>query len=51
LEARGLGQEGGDGGKWRGRGKGRVMTQSLCAYINKGNKKILKIKKKKSTMY
>jgi hypothetical protein len=43
LEVRVWGREGGGGGK------GGVMTQSLYALKNKGNKKILN-KKKKSIM-
>jgi hypothetical protein len=39
LEARGWEGEGDSVGKGRGRRKGGVMTQSLYAHMNKGNKK------------
>jgi hypothetical protein len=42
LEVRVWGREGGGGGK------GGVMTQSLYAHKNKGNKKILNKKKNKT---
>jgi hypothetical protein len=40
LEERGRGREREGEGKGGGRGKGGVMTQSLYAHMNKGNKKI-----------
>jgi hypothetical protein len=39
LEERGRGREREGEGKGGGRGKGGVMTQSLYAHMNKGNKK------------